>query len=89
MAGGVARLSLHECGMPASRAARELGGLRAARRYKELRPVQEYMGHASITTTEIYAHFVPRTDAASKGSAGLNAMLAPTGLAREGEIVAA
>jgi hypothetical protein len=47
------------------------------------------MGHASITTTEIYAHFVPRTDAATKGSAGLDAMLAPAGLTREGEIVGA
>jgi len=60
----------------------------AAAIYKDLRQVQEYMGHASITTTEIYAHFVPRTDAASKGSAGLDAMLAP-GLARDGEIVKA
>jgi len=40
--------------------------------------VQEYLGHASITTTEIYAHFVPRTDAATKGSAGLEAMLSPS-----------
>ena len=46
-------------------------GSLAAAIYKDLRQVQEYMGHASITTTEISAHFVPRTDAASKGSAGL------------------
>jgi integrase len=64
-------------------------GTLAAAIYKDLRQVQEYMGHASITTTEIYAHFVPRTDAATKGSAGLDAMLAPAGLAREGEIVGA
>jgi hypothetical protein len=57
--------------------------------YKGLRQVQEYMGHVSITTTEIYAHFVPRTDAARNGSAGLDSMLAPEGLARNGEIVEA
>jgi integrase len=52
-------------------------GALAAAIYKDLRQVQEHMGHASITTAEIDAHFVPRTDAASKGSAGLNAMLLP------------
>lgn len=50
-------------------------GTLAARIYKDLRIVQEYMGHASITTTELYAHFVPRHDAAAKGTEGLRAML--------------
>jgi integrase len=53
-------------------------GTLAAAIYKDLRQVQEYMGHASITTNEIYAHFIPRTDAATKGSAGLSAMLSPS-----------
>jgi integrase len=43
-------------------------GTLAAAIYKDLRQVQEYMGHASITTIEIYAHFVTRTDAASKAA---------------------
>jgi integrase len=64
-------------------------GTLAAAIYKDLRQVQEYMGHASITTTEIYAHFVPRTDAASKGSAGLSAMLAPGVLASEEKFIEA
>jgi hypothetical protein len=33
------------------------------------------MGHASITTTELYAHFIPRHDAARQGTAGLTTML--------------
>jgi integrase len=53
-------------------------GTLAAAIYKDVRQVQEYMGHASITTNEIYAHFIPRTDAATKGSAGLSAMLSPS-----------
>jgi hypothetical protein len=48
----------------------------AASIYANLREVQEYMGHASVTTTELYAHFVPRLDAAARGTAGLAAMLA-------------
>jgi hypothetical protein len=36
--------------------------------YANLREVQEYMGHASVTTTELYAHFVPRLDAAARGA---------------------
>jgi integrase len=50
-------------------------GTLAATIYKDLRQVQEYMGHASITTTELYAHFIPRHDAAQQGTAGLMAML--------------
>ena len=33
------------------------------------------MGHASVTTTELYAHFVPRRDAAARGTAGFASML--------------
>jgi hypothetical protein len=58
-------------------------GTLAAAIYRDLRQVQAYMGHASITTTEIYAHFIPRTDAATRGSAGLSAMLTPV-CGREG-----
>jgi hypothetical protein len=36
------------------------------------------MGHASITTTEIYSHFIPQADAAAVGSAGLSEMLNPS-----------
>jgi hypothetical protein len=43
--------------------------------YKDLRKVQQFMGHASITTTEIYAHFLPAVEAASEGTVGLSAML--------------
>jgi integrase len=50
-------------------------GTLAAVIYKDLRQVQEYMGHASITTTELYAHFIPRHAAARRGTAGLTAML--------------
>lgn len=50
-------------------------GTMAASIYANLREVQEYMGHASVTTTELYAHFVPRLDAAARGTAGLTAML--------------
>jgi hypothetical protein len=49
----------------------------AASIYANLREVQEYMGHASVTTTELYAHFVPRRDAAARGTEGLEAMLTP------------
>jgi len=52
-------------------------GTLAARLYGNLHMVQEYMGHESITTTELYAHFTPRTDAASVGTAGLAALLSP------------
>jgi hypothetical protein len=41
--------------------------------------VQEYMGHASVTTTEIYAHFVPRQDAAARGTAALAEALSAGG----------
>lgn len=51
-------------------------GTMAASIYGNVREVQEYMGHASVTTTELYAHFVPRLDAAARGTAGLSAMLA-------------
>ncbi len=51
-------------------------GTMAAAIYGNLREVQEYCGHASVTTTELYAHFVPRLDAAARGTAGLTAMLA-------------
>lgn len=51
-------------------------GTVAARIYGDLRDVQRFMGHASITTTEIYAHFLPRLDDAQRGSAGLAALLA-------------
>ena len=34
-------------------------GTMAASIYGNLREVQEYLGHASVTTTEIYAHHVP------------------------------
>jgi integrase len=50
-------------------------GTLAARFYGNLRDVQEYMGHASVTTTEIYAHFVPRVDAAARGTAALTEAL--------------
>jgi integrase len=43
-------------------------GTLAASIYANLREVQEYMGHASVTTTELYAHFVPRLDAAARGA---------------------
>ena len=49
-------------------------GTLAARFCDNLREVQEYMGHASITTTEIYAHFQPRKDAAARFTAGLDAL---------------
>jgi integrase len=63
-------------------------GTLAAAIYQDLR-CRSNWGHASITTTEIYAHLSRARTPRAKGSAGLNAMLAPTGLAREGEIVAA
>jgi integrase len=50
-------------------------GTLAAAIYKDLRRVQQFMGHASITTTEIYAHFLPAVEAASQGTAGLTALL--------------
>jgi integrase len=53
-------------------------GTLAAAIYKDLRRVQQYMGHESLTTTEIYAHFIPQADAAAVGSAGLDAMLSPS-----------
>jgi integrase len=52
-------------------------GTLAACFYGNLREVQEYMGHASVTTTEIYAHFVPRQDAAARGTAALAEALSP------------
>jgi site-specific recombinase XerD len=42
-------------------------GTLAAAIYKDLRKVQRFMGYASITTTEIYAHFLPAVEAASEG----------------------
>jgi integrase len=53
-------------------------GTLAAQIYRNLRQVQEYMGHASITTTEIYAHFIPQADAAAMATAARRAMLAPS-----------
>jgi site-specific recombinase XerC len=57
----------------------------AARMYGDPRDVQRSMGYASITTTEIYAHFLPRLDEAQRGNAGLAALLgeAPTTSTRE------
>jgi integrase len=52
-------------------------GTLAAKFYGDVREVQHYMGHASVTTTEIYSHFIPRTDAAAKGTAALAAALSP------------
>jgi integrase len=46
-------------------------GTLAARFYGDLREVQEYMGHSSVVVTEIYAHFIPRHDAAAKGTQAL------------------
>jgi integrase len=43
----------------------------AARFYGDLREVQEYMGHSSVTVTEVYAHFIPRQDAAARGTSAL------------------
>lgn len=65
-------------------------GTVAARIYGDLGEVQRYLGHASITTTEIYAHFLPRLDAARRGSEGLAALLAegdsvPRAVPRTGE----
>jgi hypothetical protein len=54
---------------------RHSSGTLAAAIYTSLREVQEYMGHASVTTTELYAHFVPRRDAAARGTAGFASML--------------
>jgi integrase len=59
-------------------------GTFAARIYKDLHKVQHFMGHASITTTEIYAHFLPAVQAASEGTAGLSA---PSVLGRSGAAV--
>jgi Phage integrase family len=53
-------------------------GTLAAAIYRNLRQVQEYVGHASITTTEIYAHFIPQADAAAMATAARRAMLAPS-----------
>jgi hypothetical protein len=44
------------------------------------------MGHASITTTELYAHFLPAVEAASQGTAGLTALLS-TDLSTNGAII--
>jgi integrase len=42
-----------------------------------LSDVQAYMGHEDIKTTMIYVHHVPKTDAAAKGSAFIEAQMRP------------
>jgi integrase len=42
-----------------------------------LTDVRAYMGHEDVDTTMIYVHFVPKTDAAAKGSAFIAAQMAP------------
>jgi integrase len=58
-----------------------------------LHDLQAYMGHAAIQTTMVYAHHVPKTDAAAKASAAVAAMLGaepnPAALVTEPERVAA
>ena len=39
--------------------------------------VQIYMGHEKIETTMRYVHYVPKLDAAAKGSAFIDAQLEP------------
>ncbi|MCW2996929.1 MAG: site-specific integrase [Solirubrobacterales bacterium] len=45
-----------------------------------LRDLQAYMGHESVTTTEIYLHHVPQNDAAQKLGALVSRAMDPLGL---------
>jgi integrase len=45
-----------------------------------LRDLQAYMGHASITTTEIYAHHIPKRAAADAQTQLIEHATAPTRL---------
>jgi hypothetical protein len=39
--------------------------------------VKEFMGHARVETTMRYVHYIPKADAAAKGSAFIAAQMEP------------
>jgi len=51
---GIARLRFHDL--------RHTFGTRMAAAGVPMRELQEWMGHAHLTTTEIYAHYAPQPD---------------------------